>query len=286
MAQVTLVSPGSSRIRGRTSRASESADAVCTPGLNGTVSASESAPVDGASSVPRILIVEDNPHYATTLRTNLEIEGFSVVVAGSVVEGLARLRDGLPDLVLLDVMLPGESGYDFLRTVRTQGSEVPILLLTARRDEEDKLRGFGLGADDFVAKPVTFQELIARIRAVLRRTSRAFEHSGPNWLRFGDVEVDPPTRTVTRQGKVVNLRPKEFDLLLALMRQHDRVVSREELLRDVWGYRTGVFSRTVDTHMAVLRQKLEAVPLNPRYLITVRAAGYMLRWRGDGAETD
>jgi DNA-binding response OmpR family regulator len=254
--------------------------------LNGTVSASESAPVDGASSVPRILIVEDNPHYATTLRTNLEIEGFSVVVAGSVVEGLARLRDGLPDLVLLDVMLPGESGYDFLRTVRTQGSEVPILLLTARRDEEDKLRGFGLGADDFVAKPVTFQELIARIRAVLRRTSRAFEHSGPNWLRFGDVEVDPPTRTVTRQGKVVNLRPKEFDLLLALMRQHDRVVSREELLRDVWGYRTGVFSRTVDTHMAVLRQKLEAVPLNPRYLITVRAAGYMLRWRGDGAETD
>src|SRR5579871_932372 len=135
MAHVTLVSPGSSRLRARSSRASESADAVCAPGLNGTVSASESAPVGVASSVPRILIVEDNPHYATTLRTNLEIEGFSVVVAGSVVEGLARLRDGLPDLVLLDVMLPGESGYDFLRTVRTQGSEVPILLLTARRDE-------------------------------------------------------------------------------------------------------------------------------------------------------
>jgi DNA-binding response OmpR family regulator len=225
----------------------------------------------------RILVVEDNLPFATTLRNNLEIEGFLVDHATSVAQAQAVIRVARPVLVLLDIMLPGRDGYDLLRTLRSEGAGVAVVVLTARRDEEDKLRGFGLGADDFVNKPVTFLELVARIRAVLRRTHPAFESAPPNWIRFGDVEVHPPTRTVRRGGAVVSLRPKEFDLLLALMRHHDRILSRTELLRDVWGYRAGTFSRTVDTHIAALRQKIETEPLNPQFLLTVRSAGYMLR---------
>jgi len=228
----------------------------------------------------RILIVENNVHFAATLRSNLEIEGFLVDLATNAPQAHKLICAFRPALVLLDVVLPGRDGFEFLRMLRTEGIDVPVVLLTARRDEEDKLRGFGLGADDFVTKPVSFLELVARIRAVLRRTHQAFDAS-THWLQFGDVEVHPPTRTVRRQGSVVSLRPKEFDLLLALMRQRDRVVSRAELLRDVWGYRSGIVSRTVDTHMAGLRQKLECEPLNPQYLLTVRAAGYMLRWHGE-----
>jgi DNA-binding response OmpR family regulator len=225
----------------------------------------------------RILVVEDNLPFATTLRNNLEIEGFVVDHATSVTQAQTVIRVARPALVLLDIMLPGRDGYDLLRALRSEGAGVAVVVLTARRDEEDKLRGFGLGADDFVNKPVTFLELVARIRAVLRRTHPAFESAPPNWIRFGDVEVHPPTRTVRRAGTVVSLRPKEFDLLLALMRHHDRILSRTELLRDVWGYRAGTFSRTVDTHVAALRQKIETEPLNPQFLLTVRSAGYMLR---------
>ena len=225
----------------------------------------------------RILVVEDNLPFATTLRNNLEIEGFLVDHASNVAHAQSIIRTARPALILLDIMLPGRDGYDLLRTLRGEGTDVAVVVLTARRDEEDKLRGFGLGADDFVTKPVTFLELVARIRAVLRRTHPAFDSAPPNWIRFGDVEVHAPSRTVRRAGAIVGLRPKEFDLLLALMRHHDRILSRSELLRDVWGYRAGTFSRTVDTHVAALRQKIEAEPLNPQFLLTVRSAGYMLR---------
>jgi DNA-binding response OmpR family regulator len=237
-----------------------------------------------AIGVVRILVVEDNLHFATTLRNNLEIEGFVVDLAATVTQGIQLIRASRPALVILDVMLPGRDGYDFMRALRAEGADTPVIFLTARGDEDDKLRGFGLGADDFVTKPVTFAELLARLRAVLRRTCRVFDEAAPRWIQFGDVEVNPPTRTVRRGGAAISLRPKEYDLLLALMRNHDRIVSRAELLRDVWGYRTGTMSRTVDTHMAGLRQKLELQPLSPRYLLSVRAAGYMLRWRAEVRE--
>lgn len=228
---------------------------------------------------PQLLLIEDNVHYASALRNNLEIDGFVVDVAGDAVDGLQRMQANPPALVVLDLMLPGRDGYELLRLMRDQGIDIPVVILTARRDEIDKLRGFGLGADDFITKPVSILELIARIRAVLRRAHPRLE-SGTLWIRFGDIEVHPATRAVRRRGVEVELRPKEFDLLLALLRHQDRIVSRSELLRDVWGYQADTVSRTVDTHMAGLRQKLEDDPLDPRYFITVRSVGYMMRRGG------
>lgn len=243
--------------------------------------------IEDATSPLKIVIVEDNPHFATTLRNNLEIEGFGVDLAANVADGLGLILTTNPALVILDIMLPGRTGYDLLHALRAAGSDVPVIVLSARRDEEDKLRGFGMGADDFVTKPVSLLELIARIRALLRRARPGFEEAAPQSIRFGDIEVDPATRTVRRDGALVELRPKEFDLLLALLRRHDRIVSRAELLRDVWGYHPSAASRTIDTHMAGLRQKLERHPLVPRHLLTVRAAGYMLRLHGsDGAMSE
>ena len=229
----------------------------------------------------RVLIVEDNAHFAATLRNNLEVEGFVVDIASTVSQGQEQVLNAPPGLVLLDIMLPGRDGYELLRALRGSGNTVPVVVLTARRDEQDKLRGFGLGADDFITKPVNLLELLARIRALLRRSHPTFAAPAPQWIRFGEIEICPPSRTVKRSGSVVDLRPKEFELLLALFRQHDRVVSRAELLRDVWGYHSSTVSRTVDTHMAGLRHKLEADPLNPRHLLTVRTAGYLLRQHGD-----
>jgi DNA-binding response OmpR family regulator len=233
--------------------------------------------LDGATSALKIVIVEDNPHFATTLRNNLEIEGFAVDLAANVADGLGLILTTHPALVILDIMLPGRTGYDLLQALRAAGSDVPVIVLTARRDEEDKLRGFGMGADDYITKPVSLLELIARMRALLRRVRPGFEETAPQSIRFADIEVHPATRTVRRNGALVELRPKEFELLIALLRRHDRIVSRAELLRDVWGYHPSAASRTVDTHMAGLRQKLERYPLAPRHLLTVRAAGYMLR---------
>ena len=229
-----------------------------------------------AGQPPRLLLIEDNAHYASSLRNNLEIEGFAIDIAGDAVSGLHHIRCISPSLVVLDVMLPGSDGYEVLRHIRDEALNVPVVLLTARRDEVDKLRGFGLGADDFITKPVSILELIARIRAVLRRAHPGLE-SVPLWIRFGDIEVHPGTRTVRRAGQEIDVRPKEFDLLLALLRHQGRIVSRAELLRDVWGYHAGTVSRTIDTHMAGLRQKLEDDPLAPRYFITVRSVGYMMR---------
>jgi DNA-binding response OmpR family regulator len=234
-----------------------------------------------ARSPHRILIVEDTPHFAIGLRNNLEFEGYAADIVPDVARALRRIRQDPPSLILLDIMLPDKDGYELIRTVRDEGVDIPIVVLTARRDETDKLRGFGLGADDFVTKPVSILELIARIRAVLRRTQSSGEPA-PVWIRFGDVEIHPPTRTVRRANAAVDLRPKEYDLLLALLHHRGRVVSRAELLRDVWGYHCETVSRTVDTHMAGLRAKLEANPFNPRFLITVRSVGYMLREQGDG----
>jgi len=228
------------------------------------------------SEVVDVLLIEDDEHYAEALRNNLEIAGFSVDVVHDGVLGAMHARERLPQLVVLDVLLPDRDGYEVLRTIRDAGLRMPVVLLSARADESDKVRGFNLGADDYITKPVGVRELVARIRAVLRRV---YPHrsEGNSSIRVGDIEVHPPTRSVRLAGEVISLRPKEYDLLLALLRQRGHIVSRAELLRDVWGYQAGTVSRTVDTHIACLRQKIEKDPLNPRYLITVRTAGYLLK---------
>ena len=225
----------------------------------------------------RILIVEDNPNLAYGLRTGLEIEGYDVQVAEDGETGLERARGWKPDLVMLDLMLPGMDGYRVLRALRDGGSEVPVLILTARGEEADKVLGFRLGADDYVTKPCGVLELLARVGALLRR-SRMADHRAPleAMERFGGVEINPASRTVTKGGTAVALSPKEFDLLLALVRRRGAVASRVELLREVWGHRVEVMTRTVDIHIAELRRKLEDDPSQPRHILTVWKAGYRL----------
>jgi DNA-binding response OmpR family regulator len=227
----------------------------------------------------KILVIEDNDDLAFGLRNNLEIEGYEVEIAADGEEGLARARR-LPDLVVLDLMLPGTDGFRVLRTLRQEGFSAPILILTARGDEADKVRGLRLGGDDYVTKPFGLLELLARVEALLRRERRRAGARGielPDVERFGDVAIDCPSRTVTKVGKPVELAPKEFDLLLALVRRRGAVATRLELMREVWGYDDSVMTRTIDTHVAELRRKLEGDSTRPRHIVTVRKIGYRLK---------
>ncbi len=226
----------------------------------------------------RILVVEDNADLAYGLRNNLEIDGHDVMVAEDGREGLDRARTSAPDLVILDLMLPELDGYRVLRTLRGEHRDVPVLILTARGEEADKVMGFRLGADDYVTKPFGLLELLARVEALLRRAGWSDDDQRPT-ERFADVVVDPAARTVVRDGTEIALTPKEFDLLVALMRRGGAVASRAALLKEVWGHRAPVSSRTVDTHVAELRRKVEPEPSAPRYILTVPKAGY--RFRGD-----
>jgi len=223
--------------------------------------------------VARILVVEDNPDLAYGLQNNLEIEGHSVVVAEDGPGGLEAARSQAPDLMILDLMLPGIDGYRVLQTLRGEGVDTPVLILTARGEETDKVLGFRLGADDYVTKPFGVLELLARVEAILRRVRANGEH-GPPCLRFADVEVEVAAHRVLKAGEDVALTPKEFDLLLALMRREGAVASRVELMKEVWGHRAAVASRTVDTHVAELRRKLEDEAAEPRHILTVHKAGY------------
>ena len=229
-------------------------------------------------STKRILVIEDNPDLAYGLRNNLEIEGYDVEVAGDGTKGLARARTGKPDLVILDLMLPGLDGFRVLRTLREGGHGMPVLILTARGEEADKVRGLRLGADDYVTKPFGVLELLARVEALFRRASPRGNGSVPPAAveRFGEVEVVTASRTVIRRGGPVTLTPKEYDLLLALVRRNGACATRVELLTEVWGYSAEVMSRTVDTHVAELRRKLEPDPANPKHILTVRKTGYRL----------
>ena len=221
-----------------------------------------------------VLVVEDNADLALGLRMNLEVEGHRVSVAATGAEGLRLARELRPDLLVLDLMLPDLDGYRVLETLRDEGHELPVLILTARQEERDKVRGFRLGADDYVTKPFGLDELLARVGALLRRARPA---AGPEVVRFGDVELLPKQHLVRRGGRTVELRPMELELLLALAARRNETVARGELLAQVWGYREGVMSRTIDTHMAELRRKLEADPSQPRHLLSVRKVGYQLR---------
>ena len=226
----------------------------------------------------RVLVVEDNPDLAYGLRNSLEIAGYDVVVADDGVAGVTQARELDPDLIVLDLMLPGMDGYRVLRTLRDEGRAVPVLILTARGEEADKVLGFRMGADDYVTKPFGVLELLARIEALIRRTRHwrgsANATPAPTIERFGDVEVDVGARTVRRGKERVELTPKEFDLLIALLQRQGRVTSRNELLRAVWGYSASVVSRTVDTHVAELRRKLEPDAAEPRHILTVWKVGY------------
>lgn len=221
----------------------------------------------------RILLVEDNRGYAETLKGNLEIEGYDVVIAGTGVDGLALAKSDPPDLIILDLMLPTMNGFTVLQRLRESGRNTPVLIMTALGAEDEKLRGFGLGADDYVVKPTGLLEILARVRALLKRST-----GGASEIRdaitIDDIEVDFGARVVRRQGTELPVRPKEFDLLAALIRHRGKVVSKAQLLREVWGYAAGTESRTVDTHVAALRQHLGDDPQSPRYIVTARGAGY------------
>jgi len=227
--------------------------------------------------VTRILVIEDNRNLATGLRNNLEIEGYEVEVAGDGTNGLAMARSFAPNLIVLDLMLPGMDGYRVLKTLREDGMDTPVLILSARGEETDKVLGFHLGADDYVAKPFGLLELLARVDALLRRAASGGGKSKlASPVAFGDVQVDPGTHTVRRNGEAITLRPKEYDLLIALLQRKGQVASRTELLEEVWGYSGEVYSRTVDTHVAELRRKLEDNAADPRHILTVRKTGYRI----------
>lgn len=223
----------------------------------------------------RILIVEDNARLAYGLRNNLEIDGHEVEVAEDGSRGLESAASWRPDLVILDLMLPKMNGFQVLRSLREKGSGVPVLVLSAKGEEVDKVMGFRLGADDYVTKPFGVLELLARVSAILRRTRP--DENPVQVESFGSIEIRLEHRLVLRDGQEVRLTPKEFDLLVALVRRRGAVATRVALLREVWGHRAAVLSRTVDTHIAELRRKLEEHPGKPRHILTVHRYGYRLR---------
>ena len=220
----------------------------------------------------RVLLVEDNPDLAFGLRTSLEVEGYEVLHADTGTSGLKLAREAAPDLLVLDLMLPEISGYEVLRRLRRAGGDMPVLIITAKGEEADKVQGFRLGADDYVVKPVGVLELLARVEALLRRTQPKATKAV---YRFGDLEVDGDRRTVAINGAEIELSPLEFDLLNTLAQRRGNLVSRAELLKEVWGYRSNIESRTVDTHIAKLRAKIDRG--DKSRIVTVRKKGYRLR---------
>jgi len=225
----------------------------------------------------RVLIVEDDEAMAVALRDGFLSEGFEVEVARDGDAGLQRATNATPDLLILDVMLPKLSGLDVCRHLRGEGSALPIIMLTARGQEIDKVLGLRLGADDYVTKPFSFLELVARAEAVLRRTAGSLETRKPlGTLILGDVTVDFAGHDATKAGQPLELSPREYQLLEFLARHRGQVVTREQLLDHVWGYETIPFTRTVDTHIAKLRKKIEDTPSDPRYVVTIHRLGYKL----------
>lgn len=219
--------------------------------------------------MPTILLVEDEPTLSETLRYNLEREGYTVLSAADGVRGLELARREQPDLLILDIMLPRLDGFSVCRILR-QESDVPILMLTARQDEVDRIAGLELGADDYVAKPFKPKELVARVRARLRR----HEEPAQATLRIGDLVIDVDGHRVLRGAEAISLTPLEFDLLVALARKPWQVFTREVLLEQVWGYRHAADTRLVNVHVQRLRAKVERDPEHPEVVVTVRGVGY------------
>ena len=228
----------------------------------------------------RILIIEDEPAILRGLADNLRLESYEVLTAADGESGYDLLRSRKPDLVILDLMLPRMSGYDLCRKARAEGIEAPILMLTARGHEADRVAGLDLGADDYVSKPFSLPELLARVRALLRRVpSRPAAGELIGSLDFDDVEIDFGKYEARRAGREVEMTRKEFQILRYLASRTGQVITREELLEQVWGYEKYPSTRTVDNHILSLRTKLEREPARPRYLLTVHGVGY--KWAGE-----
>lgn len=219
----------------------------------------------------RILIVDDEPEIVRGLTDNLRFEGYQTVSAANGEEALGLALREAPDLVLLDIMMPRMSGWDVCRELRRKGIDVPVIMLTARGAEVDRVLGLELGADDYVTKPFSLRELLARVRAVLRRPGprRKFEE-----FAFGDTRIRLRGRQVFTAGREVRMTRKEFDLLVFLVEHRGEVVTREWLLDEVWGYERFPTTRTVDTHILRLRRKFEADPDSPKWILTVHGQGY------------
>ena len=221
---------------------------------------------------PRILIIEDEPDLLRGLELNLKAEGYIVLTASRGDTGLEQALRDRPELVLLDIMLPGISGLDVCRELRAKGFDAPIIMLTARAEEVDRVVGLEIGADDYVTKPFGIRELLARIRVRLRRHAPAT--IGDSKLRFGEIEVDFERHEALRRGQRVDLTGKEFEVLRLLASHRGEIVTRDRLLDEVWGYETYPTTRTVDNHILRLRQKLEEDPGNPRYILSIYGEGY------------
>jgi len=221
----------------------------------------------------RVLVVEDDEAMAVALRDGFAYEGYDVIVARDGEAGLRMAREASPNLMILDVMLPKVTGLEICKLLRGEGSDLPIIMLTARGQEIDKVLGLKLGADDYVTKPFSFMELMARVEAVLRRTRPGGGFQGPVH-EFGDVTVNFDRHEATKAGAPLDLTPREFRLLSYLVEHRGEVVSRERLLDAVWGYDTIPFTRTVDTHIGKLRKKIEDDPSDPQHIITVHRLGY------------
>jgi DNA-binding response OmpR family regulator len=220
----------------------------------------------------RVLVIEDDPAILRGLADNLSFEGYDVMTASDGEAGYRLQKSAKPDLVILDLMLPRMSGLELCRKLRSEGVQTPILMLTARSEESDRIVGLDLGADDYMTKPFSVRELMARIRALLRRTKTGL--ALPNELRFADVEIDFLRFTAQRKGKALDMTRKEFAIVRLLASRSGEVVTRDELLNEVWGYENYPISRTVDNHIAALRAKLEADPAHPEYFRTVHGVGY------------
>jgi len=222
----------------------------------------------------KILIVEDDSAILLGLRENLAYEGHTVVEVTRGDKALETLAGAKPDLLILDIMLPGISGFEVCRRIRKEDRRLPILMLTARSDEVDKVMGLDLGADDYLTKPFSLSELLARVRALLRRTQLQEESELPSTLEFGQVRLDFISYVATRRGKPVHLTAKEFALIRYLAAHKGEALRRDLLLDRVWGEDVYPTNRTVDTHVLSLRNKLELDPSHPRYLVTVHGVGY------------
>src|SRR5215813_15460030 len=221
--------------------------------------------------MPRILIVDDEPEMVRGLQDNLRFEGYQTLTAGDGARALALAASEVPDLIVLDLMMPGLSGWDVCRALRERGLDIPIIMLTARGQESDQVRGLELGADDYLTKPFSLRELLARVRAVLRRPG---PRQKTDELAFGDVRVHRRGRQVFKAGRELTLTRKEFDLLAYFLEHRGETITRDRLLDEVWGYEQFPTTRTVDTHVLRLRRKFEADPDRPTLIVTVHGQGY------------
>jgi two-component system alkaline phosphatase synthesis response regulator PhoP len=225
----------------------------------------------------RILVIEDEPSLSMAIRDELEFEGFEASIVEDGTAGFDRILAEAPDLVVLDIMLPGKNGFEICRDVRGRGIDLPIIMLTARAQEVDRVRGLESGADDYVIKPFSLAELVARIRAVLRRTQATNRAEGTSEiLQVGELRLDVRKQKALIGGRQIELTHKEFQLLEFLLRHPGEVISRDEFLSRLWGEEIYVTPRNVDTHMASLRKKIEDDADRPRYILSIRGAGYKL----------